>query len=355
MRTAPHIRSESTRSSAWANLFARTALSFLLGSIFLASAPQLFAQSTDSQESSQDVAAAARQERACKQQSAKHVYTNEDLRRGKILTPEDQTRAAANPKPSAPPTTLPATGPLDANSTTPQEPLGDVARRYRDARRNSEKNSPFHIPSQQAELAAPGILAPVPKPAPGIFAPYHPSAPLRRGSLVPLPAMPSAPMHRVDPFSQRRMQPMPPAISLPVEPRVSVQPSAPMISHPRAASSAPTQSIIVQQGDTLWTLSRRHLGRGTRWLELMAANPAIADPTRLVPGTSLNIPSRSLAHRSATPSVVVHAGDTLSSLALTTYGHASYWPCVAQANPILSNPNRLAIGQSLVLPSSCAP
>src|SRR4029077_5961431 len=109
---------------------------------------------------------AARQERARKQQGTKHVYTNEDLRRGKILSPEDQSRAAAaNRKPHAAPPAKPDAEPLDANSNTPQEPLGDVARRYRNARRDSERTSPFHLPSNQPELAAPKILAPLPNPS----------------------------------------------------------------------------------------------------------------------------------------------------------------------------------------------
>src|SRR5215475_2331844 len=127
-----------------------------LSSAFFFGAPQLRVQSDESQSSSQDVAEAARQERARKQDSSKkHVYSNEDLRRSKILTQEDQTRAAANrkqsPAPSAP-TTQQNAEPLDANSNTPQEPLGDIARRYRDARRNAEKNSPFHLPAQQQWL-----------------------------------------------------------------------------------------------------------------------------------------------------------------------------------------------------------
>jgi nucleoid-associated protein YgaU len=85
----------------------------------------------------------------------------------------------------------------------------------------------------------------------------------------------------------------------------------------------------------------------------MAANPNLTDPTHLVPGTALTLPPRVSRHRSAVSSVTVRLGDTLSSIALATYGHASYWPCIAHANPTLSNPNRLSVGQSLTLPSSC--
>ena len=348
MCTAHNISREVALSNALPVICARFVFTIFLGSIFLIGAPQLRAQSDDSQQSAQDVADAARQARARKQQPTKHVYTNEDLRRGKILTPGDQSHAAANRKQHATPAPAakPDAEPLDANSNTPQEPLGDVARRYRNARRESEKNSPFHLPQQQPELAAPKILAPLP----------NPLTPIPRGSVVPSPTMPSGPAHRVDPFSRRRMQPAPPVTSpvRPAEPRIAVQPNVPELSRPRTISPA-APSIIVQPGDTLWTLSRQHLGRGTRWLELMAANPHLADPTRLTPGTSLTLPPRIKTHRSAVPSVTVQAGDTLSSIALASYGHASYWPCIAHANPTLSNPHLLSVGQSLALPSSCTP
>jgi nucleoid-associated protein YgaU len=118
---------------------------------------------------------------------------------------------------------------------------------------------------------------------------------------------------------------------------------------------APTsQSIVVQKGDTLWNLSRQHLGKANRWLELLAANPNLSAPTRLVPGTSLVLPSKTVKNHPAASTVTVQEGDTLSHIALSAYGHAFYWPCIAQANPLLDNPNRLEIGQLLQLPDSCS-
>src|SRR5258705_10661510 len=95
MCVAPNIRRRNASPSALAASFVRFRLAIFLVSILLAGAPQLRAQAEDSQQSAQDVAEAARHARARRQQPAKHVYTNEDLRRGKILTPEDQSRAAA--------------------------------------------------------------------------------------------------------------------------------------------------------------------------------------------------------------------------------------------------------------------
>ena len=367
MRTALNIRREDAPRSAVKVVSSRFALAVFLASISLFGAQQLRAQSDDSQ-NKQDVAGAARQERARKQQpSSKHVYTNEDLHRGKILTPEDQTRTAKNRKQSAPQATQQHAEPLDANSNTPQESLGDVARRYR----NAKKISPFHLPPQHPEFAAPKILAPAPEfklnmqsqpqPAARNFPAVKPFAPISRMPALTQPSVPSARPHRVDPFSRRMNPPAPPAIYVrPSEPRVAVQPnftspkSAPA-SRTRSISPTSPQSIIIREGDSLWTLSRQHLGRGTRWLELMAANPTIADPMHLVPGTSLTLPPRSLVHRPKSQTITVQTGDSLSKIALATYGHAAAWPCIANANPTLSNPNRLSVGRTLALPSSCNP
>ena len=374
------VRRQHAPSGADAVASARIALAVFLGSVFLAAAPQLRAQSDSSTQDSQDVAQAARQERARKQQPAgqHHVYTNEDLRRGKILTQEDQSRAAAaKQKPQPALTAKPEQQPLDANSGKRQEPLGDVARRYRNARRERQHPSPFHLPADQPELAAPKMLAPLPalkpnpqpRPQPPAkdFLLMNPSVPANRAPVVSSPSLRPVPPHRVDPFS-RRQQPIPPAVAIrPHEPRASVKPdfAAPSLEIPSnrsafgtapAVAASPVNAVVVRSGDTLWALSRRHLGRGTRWLELMAANPNLPDPTRLAPGTTLVLPSRSLTHHAkpAPASVTVQAGDTLSKIAQAAYGHASAWTCIAKGNPSLSNPHLLAIGQSVALPASCS-
>ena len=159
---------------------------------------------------------------------------------------------------------------------------------------------------------------------------------------------------------------MPPAMAVrPNMPRFFSQPNLPesklgsvmrpsVSTAPRTAAPAVAgNAIVVRPGDTLWTLSREHLGRGTRWLEIMAANPNLPDPTRLAPGTTLVLPTRMTTRqaKSMPHTVTVQAGDTLSQIALTTYGHASAWKCIAQANPALSNPHLLTVGQTLALPS----
>ena len=359
-----NIRRTTARPSALSYFVVRAIATAVLASIAFIAAPNLLAQSDDSQQTNQDVAEAARRARASKQQNAAraHVYTNEDLRRGKILTPEDQSRAeAANhknssvPAPAAPPNVQA----LDANSATPQEPLGDAARRYR----NAKKISPFRLPANQPTLAAPKIVAPLvePKsnsplqPHPRNFISARPVSPLPHALVPSPPSLPSSRTGRINPFVGRRTKPAPPAVMTirPVEPRVAPQPKS--FSAPFSHPPAPATLIVVQPGDTLWTLSRQHLGRGTRRLELLAANPAVEDPGRLVPGTQLALPARTTAHRHFAQTIAIQAGDSLSKLALAAYGHASYWPCLASANPFLTNPHQLHIGQSIAVPASCTP
>src|SRR3974377_2122086 len=72
--------------------------------------------SAQDQQDTQDVAAAARQEKARKSKPQSHVYTNDDLQKSQILTESDRARVAVRnksaPHPQPPDTThsLDATG-----------------------------------------------------------------------------------------------------------------------------------------------------------------------------------------------------------------------------------------------------
>jgi nucleoid-associated protein YgaU len=62
--------------------------------------------------------------------------------------------------------------------------------------------------------------------------------------------------------------------------------------------------------------------------------------------------SRSAKNNAAT-TIQIRKGDTLWTLAKSNLGRSSYWPCLAAANPSVSDPNRIYEGQNLVLPSAC--
>jgi nucleoid-associated protein YgaU len=141
-----------------------------------------------------------------------------------------------------------------------------------------------------------------------------------------------------------------PPIALPA-PRPSVTTS---IAPPSASvkASSPLHTVIIQPGDSLWKLAQQNLGRGSRWQELLAANPGIADPTRISAGTEIVVPAKVTGLKSDLK-VTVKQGDMLSSIARATYGRAAAWRCIAQANPEIADANRIYEGQQLLLPSIC--
>ena len=117
---------------------------------------------------SQSVAEAARQERARQQADgdrATHVYTDEDLARPKILTPEDRARyAAALREWIAPDEWQLADLPMH-RAEQPGESLGDIAWAYRVAKmaRQLEAAEAPNMPRNSA-LVLPAFLTTVPEP-----------------------------------------------------------------------------------------------------------------------------------------------------------------------------------------------
>jgi nucleoid-associated protein YgaU len=127
---------------------------------------------------------------------------------------------------------------------------------------------------------------------------------------------------------------------------IATPPTAPI------ASSSPVHTVSVLPGDSLWKLAQQNLGRGSRWHELMVANPGILDPTRLAAGTEIIVPTQITGLKSDVK-VTVQPGDTLSKIAQLTYGRGAAWRCIAQVNPEIADVNRIYAGQQLLLPFSC--
>jgi nucleoid-associated protein YgaU len=96
------------------------------------------------------------------------------------------------------------------------------------------------------------------------------------------------------------------------------------------------------------------LGKGLRWHDLLAVNPSIVDANRIMAGSQIYLPASVSSFRTATK-ITVRKGDTLSKIAQSQFGHASYWSCIAQANPVIRNANLIFEGQSILLPSDCKP
>ncbi len=367
----------------------RCGFAILLCSCLFAGAAQCRAQA------SQDVAEAARQERARKDaKKQKHVYTDEDLHRAKILTPEDEARVEARGKQQPAPVQEQAQAPVDADGQIGQLPLGDIARRYRNAKLAAQAPDPFHLPFDEPVFAAPVLPIPTAEAPRAAFSPARPNpAPARRNTVVAPSLSSPAPLRRVDPFARRLAPPAPPTVARiapaapqpkvaapiapPTKPKVlapaiapaapksfslasPIAPAPPKASVPASVAQSPAAGkpslslhpVTVRPGDSLWKLAQQNLGRGSRWQELLAANPGIVDPTRIAAGTEIVVPAK-LTTMKSDVRVTVKEGDTLSRIAQFTYGRAAAWRCIAQANPEIADVNRIYKGQQLLLPFAC--
>jgi LysM repeat protein len=299
----------------------------------------------------QDIADAAKQERARKesqQKKSKHVYTEEDLKRAQILTPEDRAELDAKKNQQAPPAAEKSQDALDAQSLPPDAPLGDVARRFRKLKESQrlQQSAEFHLPFSDAPvLASPKPMQPVQPhsfkplvPAAPHFAPYQP--PVKRSPFARPKVFTAAP-----PIVPSR----PPAGRL-----VPARPPAPIAPAAAPATGTKPNVVIVKHGDSLWKLADQNLGKGLRWHELLSVNPGILDPNRIVAGSQIVLPARTLALRTLAK-FTVRPGDTLSQIAQTQLGRASYAACIAHVNPTIRNANLIYAGQVLLLPASCTP
>jgi len=338
----------------------------------------------------QDVAEAARQQQAKKdsqQKKSKHVYTEEDLKHPTILTPEDREQLEAKKKQNAAPAEKPADA-IDAQAvptqtTPPQVPLGDVARAYRQQKQlqhffDAQQSAQFHLPAANAGLAAPKppvlpalrapanplvIIRPAARPPIGSETSVHPTrrSPFGRPVHVPSPAIRSslvAPPVVTPVPTPPLVEPAPATIvtsaPLAVVPNIAPKTIVPPQPLPRATvlPNSPARTIVVQRGDSLWKLAQQNLGGGLHWRELLAANPSISDPPHLEVGAKVFVPAASMSAR--TPSkIIVRKGDTLWTLAQTHLGRATSWTCIAQANPLVHDPQRIFAGQQLLLPANC--
>jgi nucleoid-associated protein YgaU len=286
--------------------------------------------------SAQDVAEAARQERAQKEnkhKKSKHVYTEQDLKRAQILTPEDRAQMEAKKNQAVPPSAEKPGEAVDAQSLPPDAPLGDVARHFRKQRESQKlgRSAEFHLPFGDAPaLASPKppvkpLRPPISTPAAPRFVPYQPPvkrSPFERPKVffsAPAPAMPS-------------------------------KPAAPIVH----AAPGKLNAVTVKPGDSLWKLAQQNLGKGVRWRELLSVNPGIVDANHIEAGSQIYVPVAVSSFRTATR-ITVHKGDTLSSIAQTRLGHASFWSCIARVNPSIADPNLIYTGQTLILPASCHP
>src|SRR6202047_1980885 len=152
----------------------------------------------------QDVAEAARQARHHQTKHKKHVYTEEDLKRARILTREDQELLAAKKRDEVVPG---AEAPMNLDAQALEHlPLGDVARMYRAMKELNHSQTgelaEYHLPVANAVLASakpefvipkPSAVEPTPHDAP--TAPVFPNTELNtlKSNALLAPAKPNVP------------------------------------------------------------------------------------------------------------------------------------------------------------------
>ncbi|MBC7236153.1 MAG: LysM peptidoglycan-binding domain-containing protein [Chloroflexi bacterium] len=114
----------------------------------------------------------------------------------------------------------------------------------------------------------------------------------------------------------------------------------PLGYEPQVTSTPQLTQHLVRPGENLSQIARRY---HTSVAEILAQNPGLGNPNRLIPGTLLTVPVNTqappLTHR-------VRYGETLSSIA-RRYGVSVR--ALIQANG-LSDPNQVFVGQVLVIP-----
>lgn len=114
-----------------------------------------------------------------------------------------------------------------------------------------------------------------------------------------------------------------------------------------AAQSPCGDTVTVQRGDTLSRIARIC---GTTVSSLLAANPTITNPNAIYPGQLLR--TRQVATPPPPPAVVIYTvqpGDWLASIAAR---HGLSWRTLLAANPQITTPNRLLPGQRIIIPAT---
>ncbi len=312
------------------------------------------------------MAEAARQEKARKaagQNSPRHVYTEEDLKRKTILTPEDQARVEARKRQQG---TAPAeqNAQQQRNDANPQsESLGEIARRYRQEKsaRKAElaakkKFTPFPYKVPESSLAEPKSEV-APRITPGLPSGMENRSVTPELRLVPHSYPPlTGPRARISPFQPRPLAPTPsiPLAGLAVPPVVPVRPSYELRGIETNGSletvSAGTRRIEVQPGQSWWKLAEVYLGDGARWPELRKLNAAGGPPDLLKSGSSVLVPVAANQAKASAQVIEVRHGDTLWSLAKEHFGRGAAWTCIASVNSRVTDYTHLAVGTLLTVP-----
>ena len=368
----------------------------------------------------QSVAEAARQERARQQadgQRVAHVYTDDDLAKAKILTPEDRARYAAALRDWIAPNDWQLADLPMQRGEQPAQSLGEIAWAYRVAKmaQQLEASEAPAMPSNPA-LTLPSFLTAVPEPKRPVDGRAKRATQANGRMHVPeAPTMPNALAYPVFTLTSPPPPPPPvtPAAATSVTPDVGLDTnmnlglSAARHAHRPLSEVRPTEPVrhelepaatnftpgrefnassmnlalatrytrrplsevhpmepvrhesetaavaTVQPGDTLWHIAQERLGSGYRWKEIAAANPRLKKSTKILVGEQLRLPFPESFSDLRRRTHRVNSGDSLWKLARAAFGNGTAWLCLAKANPEIQNPDLLLPGQRVQIPDHC--
>lgn len=127
-----------------------------------------------------------------------------------------------------------------------------------------------------------------------------------------------------------------------------------------STGSATASTHTVAAGETLWSIAKSTIGSGYNWVDIQETNK-ITDPDTIEVGQQLAIPAVAKREPGQIANAMVEVkrpeggkytvkqGDSLWSIATTTYGTGFRWTEIAKANN-LAHPNVIHTGNVLVLP-----
>ena len=131
----------------------------------------------------------------------------------------------------------------------------------------------------------------------------------------------------------------------------------------RDAIRPATIDYVVQPGDSLWEIAKRHLGDGNRYPEIVDLNTKLLrrGPDFIRQGWTLQLPA--VEKVNGYERYTVRKGDTLSEIALEELGDAHAWPRIADASRgitqpdgrRLTDPDEIDIGWTLQIPMRAVP
>jgi nucleoid-associated protein YgaU len=132
------------------------------------------------------------------------------------------------------------------------------------------------------------------------------------------------------------------------------------VANPRVKAVATGRSYTTADHQTYWQVAEATLGDGTRWREILEANPSVGKVDLIAPGTQLNIPSDDESNE-----VTIRKGDNLWKLSANELADAHgtkptnreivpYWKTVIDANEDTlrsGDPDLIFPGEEVTLPA----